>query len=154
MPKRQGLQNLRNLELSHEQAVENGRKGGKASVEAKRKKKSLTEVMQKFLELKPVGKSKTQLEQLGLQDDEINNMALFMVSVFKNGCSGNNKAMEMIAEIIDGNKKRELENERLKAEIKRLELEQEKLKKELGQNTDNFEDLTTLAELLKKKGSK
>lgn len=125
-------------------------KGGKRSGEIRREKKTLAETLNKFLQMQPTGKSKTQLEQLGLQADEITNQALFAISVFKNGCSGNNKAMEMIAEIIDGNKKKDLEIEKQKQEIERLKLEQEKLRQELGQGKDSYEDLTPLAELLKK----
>lgn len=150
MAKKRKEDNLVNIYLTHEQAVENGRKGGKASVEAKRQKKTLAETLNKFLQMQPTGKSKAQLEQLGLQDNEITNQALFAISVFKNGCSGNNKAMEMIAEIIDGNKKKELEIKRQKQEIERLKLEQEKLKRELGQGKDSYEDLIPLSELLKR----
>lgn len=135
--------------LSKEEAKARGSKGGKASVIARREKKTLAETLSKFLQMQPTGKSKTHLEQLGLQDNEITNQALFAISVFKNGCSGNNKAMEMIAEIIDGNKKKDLEIERQKQEIERLKLEQEKLRRELGQGTDTYEDLTPLAELIK-----
>lgn len=146
------LDNLKKFDTnqSREQAKKNGAKGGKASGEAKRQKKTLAETLNKFLQMQPTGKSKAQLEQLGLQDNEITNQALFAISVFKNGCSGNNKAMEMIAEIIDGNKKKDLEIERQKQEIERLKLEQEKLRRELGQGADTYEDLTPLAELLKK----
>lgn len=43
-------ENLRDIELTHEEAVEYGRKGGKASVEARRKKKLYREIFESLSE--------------------------------------------------------------------------------------------------------
>lgn len=147
--------NLKNLipnsQRTPKELKEMTSRGGKRSGEVRREKKTLAETLNKFLQMQPVGKDKKELENLGMEANEITNQALFAISVFKNGCSGNNKAMEMIAEIIDGNKKKDLEIEKQKQEIERLKLEQEKLRQELGQGKDSYEDLISLAELLKKK---
>ena len=52
--------------------------------------------------------------------------------------------------IMAHNEKRKLELKKAKEEIARLKLEQEKLKRELGNGSEDFEDLTPLAELLRK----
>lgn len=134
--------------LTKEQAKKRGAAGGKASAEAKKKRKTLVDTLKTFLDMQAVGGNLRELEKYGFEDDNTTNQVYFAVSVFKNGCNGNTKAMEMIAEIIDGDKKKELEIERQKQEIERLTLECEKLRREMNVGADSYEDLTPLAEKL------
>lgn len=87
--------NLRPIKLSHEEAVENGRKGGKASVEARRKKKTMRELAQTMANA-PVKQTRNRavLEQLGLEEDEMVNSALVVAGVLKSAQSGNISAVE------------------------------------------------------------
>lgn len=88
-------QNLRKIELSHDEAVENGRKGGIASGEARRKKKSMRELA-KAMASAPVTiqKNKDVLGTLGLEEDEMTNNALIVAGVFKSAQSGNMSAVD------------------------------------------------------------
>lgn len=143
---------LANLRVpTSKEAREIGAKGGKKSVENRKKKKLLDEIIKRILDLQPDDKDRDKLEQMGLQDKEVNNATFFAYSLFKNGCSGNNKAMELVAEVLNGNDKKELELEKAQQEIERLKLEQEKLKRDLGNGSDSFEDLTPLADLIRRK---
>lgn len=132
-------------------AREIGSKGGKQSAENKKKKKLLDEIIKRILDLQPEQEDKDRLEQMGLHEEEVNNATFFAYSLFKNGCGGNNKAMDIVAEVLNGNDKKELELEKARQEIERLKLEQEKLKRDLGNGSDSFEDLTPLAELIRRK---
>lgn len=134
---------------SREQAKLNGSKGGKASGKARREKAELKKLFLQFANMKPTDKESKQLLAMGFKDEELTNMTSYVVSLFKNGAKGNSKAMEIGVGLMTDDNKRELENERLKAEIDNLKLEQEKLKRDLNMGSESFEDLTPLAELLK-----
>lgn len=124
--------------LSKEEAKTLGSKGGKNSVKSRQEKKELQTLLQEILKMQPTDKKKKYLEKKGFSG-EITNKTLFAVSLFDNGLLGHNKAIDILIDAIDGNQRKDLENERLKQEITRLELEQMKLKKEL-QKQDNKEN--------------
>lgn len=142
---------------SKKEARELGAIGGKKSGEVRRKRKTQREQLELLLSL-PIKNAKTKqqiMDTIGLNEEDIDNQMAMNVAMFKLILSGNKGSVMAYNAIMDllGDKdreKKELENQRLKAEIKRLELEQEKLKRELGQGKDSYEDLTPLSELLKR----
>lgn len=79
-----------------EKARENGRKGGLASVEAKRKAKSMKELAQKLGTTPiPEGKLKKQLEASGVADEDMSwNMAV-VVGLRNKAATGDSKAVEL-----------------------------------------------------------
>ena len=128
---------------------ENASRGGKASGKARKEKAELKKLFMQFANMRPTEKERKQLEAMGFADEELTNMTSYVVSLFKNGAKGNSKAMEIGVELMMNYNKKELENERLRAEIEKLKLEQEKLKRDLNMGENSFEDLTPLKDLLK-----
>ena len=129
-------------------------KGGKRSGEVRRQRKTQREQLQLLLSLPLKNpKAKEQIKNLGIEDNEINNQMAMNVAMFNlilKGGKGAVQAYNSINDLIGDNEKRKLELEKAKEEIARLKLEQEKLKRELGNGSEDFEDLTPLVELLRK----
>lgn len=129
-------------------------KGGKRSGEVRRQRKTQREQLELLMSL-PLKNPKAveQIKNLGIEDTEINNQMAMNVAMFNlilKGGKGAVQAYNSINDLIGDNEKRKLELEKAKEEIARLKLEQEKLKRELGNGSEDFEDLTPLAELLRK----
>lgn len=152
--RKQSQSQLNNLRTpTTEQAREIGRKGGIASAESKKKKKNLQNDFMALLEMGLVGKSKQQLLALGFDDSNADNYHFWLASLYKNSCKGNQKATDILFNLVDSDKK-ELELEKAKQEVLKLQLECEKLRNELNVGENAYEDLTPLAELLKGGGDK
>lgn len=79
-------QNLRPIKLSHEEAVENGRKGGKASVKARRKRKMMREAFEELLER----------EYESTDGNMVDGTSALAIRVFKEAMKGDLKAFEII----------------------------------------------------------
>lgn len=139
---------------SKKEVRENASKGGKKSGEVRRQRKTQREQLQLLLSLPLKNpKAKEQIKNLGIEDTEINNQMAINVAMFNlilKGGKGAVQAYNSINDLIGDNEKRKLELEKAREEIARLKLEQEKLKRELGNGSEDFEDLTPLAELLRK----
>lgn len=88
-------------ELSEEEHRELASRGGKASAEARRKKKAMKEQMETLLSM-PIKSPqlKAQLkEQLGLEDEQMDNQMALIVAMWKEAVAGNTSAMNIIREI-------------------------------------------------------
>lgn len=135
-------------------------KGGKRSGEVRRQRKTQREQLELLMSL-PMRNAKLKsqiMETMGIGEEELNNQMAMNVAMFKlvlSGGKGSVQAYNSITELLGDKdeKKKELENRKLRQEIEILKLEKEKLLKELGQGKDTYEDLTPLADLLTKKGS-
>ena len=91
------VQNLRpgEYKLTHEEQ----KKGGRASVAARRRKKNLFEVTRMVLELGVVNpKQKAALEKLGINPDDLTNNAALAVSMLDKAMRGDVQAAKLIAE--------------------------------------------------------
>ena len=94
------MESTRFDKLSGAKQVEIASKGGKASVEARRKKKTMQEQAKMLLELNVTSdKTKKKKEALGIKKDELTNQMLMIVSMFKEACNGNVKAFEKMQEL-------------------------------------------------------
>jgi hypothetical protein len=85
---------------SGEQAAKNGEKGGNASVESKRRKKTLAERVRLFGELKVDAKSARAMEQLGIAEEEQDRYMQAAVSLFQKALKGDVSAFNAIRDII------------------------------------------------------
>ena len=75
--------------------------GGKASVEARRKKKLMKEQMNALLALPLESKkARKQLETLGINPDDMDNQMALMVAMFQQALNGNVKAFVAIRDTI------------------------------------------------------
>ena len=149
------LKNLKKFDSTQdrEQAKINGKKGGKACQEARRRKKTQREQLELLLSL-PLKSQKafSQIESMGVNPDEIDNQMAMNVALFNvimKGGKGSVQAYNTITEILGDTDKYQLQLEKMRQENEMLKLEQEKLKRDLGNGSDSFEDLTVLADLLK-----
>lgn len=140
-----------NNRRSKKEVRENASKGGKKSGEVRKQKAELKKLFMQYAQMRPTEKDKKKLIEMGYDDSELTNLTSYVVDLFKNGRKGNPKALELSYDILIENNKKELELEKAKQEIERLKLEQEKLKRDLGNGSESFEDLTPLAELIRKK---
>lgn len=91
------VQNLRpgEYKLTHEEQ----KKGGRASVAARRRKKNLLEITRMVLELDVVNpKQRAALEKLGINPDDLTNNAALAVSMLDKAMKGDVQAAKLIAE--------------------------------------------------------
>lgn len=90
--------NIENLKsLSTEKAREIGRKGGKASVVAKRKKKFLKEQLETLMLLDlPENKLKDDMRKLGIEDADLSVQNGILVSLVKQALNGSIRAFQVI----------------------------------------------------------
>lgn len=94
---RHGQENL--IVPTSEQARKNGAKGGKASAESRRRKKSIMECTKMILEngiLPP--KTRDQLKKIGVDPDEISYNAAVAMSMINKALQGDVQAAKLIAE--------------------------------------------------------
>lgn len=100
------LANEKNLvpftsEQSREEAVTNGRKGGVASGQAKRRRKLLKDSMNALLEL-PVSSTKeyNALIKMGIDIEDIDNSQLIVLALFNKAKSGDVAAIKELRNLI------------------------------------------------------
>lgn len=97
------MANNSNLKLfsSGEEARRNGSKGGKKSVESRRKRKAFKEQLEIFLSL-PLRneEAKEKLKELGLETDDIDNQMAINIAICQKALKGNVKAYELIRDTI------------------------------------------------------
>ena len=94
--------------LSKEEAKRRGSKGGKKSVESRRKKKLLKDCMIDLLDL-PVSdiNASAKLVHMGFDVKNIDNRALLTTALFLKGASGDVAAFKEIKELIGEQKQEE-----------------------------------------------
>ena len=120
--------NKNNLKpLSTEKAREIGKKGGKKSVESKRKRKALKEQMEMLLSLPLTDdKAKAQFERMGIDSDDMDNQMAMVVKTYLQAMKGNINAVNVIREII-GERVMEVNvNNNIDDKVKELQKELEK----------------------------
>lgn len=120
-------------ERSKEETRELGKKGGKASGEARRRKKLLAEQMKMLLEL-PLknAKLKEEIKKLGISEEDVDNQMALTISIYQQAMKGNVKAYEVIRDTI-GEKPQE--NINLSGEVNNpySSLSEEELRKLAGE---------------------
>ena len=110
-------ENLKKIRSTSE-ARELGKKGGKASGEARRKKANLKNALNTILTAETTSETAQILEELGF--DNTNEMAI-MLSLTQQAMKGNVRAIELINKMATSEKD-ELDRKEQKARIKQLEL--------------------------------
>ena len=91
-------------ERSREEVREIGRKGGKASGVARRKKKAMKEQIELLLSLPIKDKNAIkQMEALGIDTDNVDNQMALLISIFKKGLkTGDKSVAEFFRDTTDG----------------------------------------------------
>ena len=97
-----GIDNLIKAEdLTSEELRERARKGGKASVEARRKKKAMKEQFELLLSLGVKDKeARKKMKALGINPDNIDNQMATVISMWQESVKGNVQAATFIRDTI------------------------------------------------------
>jgi len=120
-------------------------KAGKASGEARRQKKQLTEWVKILVNLPANAQQKAGLEKMGVDtSEEITINALLGYKLIQEATKGNLKAVGMIRDYINDNKELELKCKKLEQEIEVLKAQAQSI-----QDNKVTEDLGVLADMLK-----
>lgn len=111
---------------SREEAAKNGKKGGIASGESKRRKKALKKTIESVLNLDVDAATKGILEQLGVDPSDQSIQTAIVVGQALKAMRGDTKAADFIAKYMGGDPKLDIEKERLKLERERLRILEER----------------------------
>lgn len=91
-------ENLRKINLTHDEATRNGKKGGQASGKARRKKKQMKDMFEYILQLDVTDeKLRKQMEEMGIADEQMTINALTCYAMVRKAIEGDTKAAEFIA---------------------------------------------------------
>lgn len=115
-------------ELTEEERRAMASKAGKASVAARRRKKSMKDAMNLLLSLPVDESNKAKMERLGIDPSAADNQMLMLISAFQQAVKGNVRAMEFIKDLTGAAAMTELDKKRLKVENTKIALEAEKIK--------------------------
>lgn len=107
---------------------ENAKKAGKASGEARRRKRDAKQAAKYLLSMPTTEATKRNLKAMGLdgEEDDTNLMAL-IARMFIKGLSGDEKAARLVLELAGEDPKSKIEAERLKMEKAKFKREQDGL---------------------------
>ena len=87
-------------ERSESEVRELNAKGGKASGEARRRKKDMKQKMKALLELPAAANDREQLEALGVSPDDMDNEMVLVMSMFLSAAQGDTKAFDRVIQIL------------------------------------------------------
>lgn len=97
-------QNLKTL--SPEEAREQGSKGGKASVEARRKKKTMKDLLEHALHTENTDpRVADENVAMGFEPDDNERMVKILAALIREGQNGNVKATELLSKLMYGDSK-------------------------------------------------
>ncbi|MBQ5676209.1 MAG: phage terminase large subunit, partial [Lachnospiraceae bacterium] len=91
---------------AHVLTVEEQSKGGKASAEARRAKKTMSELARMISQNPASAKNKSKLQKIGIDSEDATNNAVVVAAVFESAISGNMQAVqkwEEYTETVDDN---------------------------------------------------
>lgn len=90
-----------NSERSPSELREMCSKGGKKSGEVRRERKVMREQMEMLLKLPPINaQAKQKIKELGIDEKEIDNQMLLMVTIFNKAIKGDIQAVNVVRELI------------------------------------------------------
>ena len=131
-----------------EEAREYGAKGGKASGEARAKKKTIGNILKQWSSFAVSDKQAEQLKKMGFSDDDLVNSTLVAVKLIEQMTKGDLKAMEMYVKLTGQDPETEAKIAKTKQETRLVKAEEQKIKNAFGEDRE-VEDLTGLADMLK-----
>ena len=121
--------------LSRDEAEKNGREGGLASGETRRKNGYLRRAAQTLLQSSVTGNNRTVLLNTGCSEDELDNYSLVVFAIMQKALKGDVSAFNSLRDLIGENPTNKVEvediNERWRAQV-RYEYAMELLKKHDG----------------------
>lgn len=112
---RNGSKNLKDLrERTTEEQQEIARKGGKASGEARRRKRDMRKTLEGFLSMQATDKNKKAFEKNGYEAVDLTNSEAMAITMMAKAIAGDTKAISLVLDVMgdrfnDQLKARELE---------------------------------------------
>ena len=85
---------------AHELTVEEQSNGGKASGEARRRKRDMKQKMKALLELPAAANDKEQLEALGVAPEDMDNEMVLVMAMFLGAAGGDVKAFDRVIQLL------------------------------------------------------
>lgn len=91
-------ENLRKINLTHDEATRNGKKGGEASGKARRKKKQMKDMFEYILQLEVKDTElQAKMRDMGIADEQMTMNALTCYAMVRKAIDGDTKAADFIA---------------------------------------------------------
>lgn len=146
MSKRKQDENL--IAGGHKFTLEEASKGGKNSGEARKKQKTIGNILKQWASFRVSDKMAAQLRTMGFGDDDLVNSTLVAVKLIEQMTKGDLKAMEMYVKLTGQDPETEAKIAKTKQETRLVKAEEQKIKNAFGDDRE-FEDLAGLAEMLK-----
>lgn len=131
---------IRPEDLTPSERRESASRAGKASGEARRRKKDMKQKMKALLELPAAANDKEQLEALGVDPDDMDNEMVLVMSMFLGAAQGDTKAFDRVIQILG----KDIAHEELVLKKRELKL------KEKAASDSGSEALSKLDEVLEK----
>jgi len=105
---------INNDDLTPEERRESASRAGKASGEARRRKREMKKTLESLLEMQATNKNKRAFEKLGYEADKLTNEQALALSLIAKSISGDTRAASLVIDILgerhsDQMKERELE---------------------------------------------
>ncbi len=122
------------------EAREISKKGGQASGESRRKKKSMKQELDAILSLSAAEENVIAFDGIISKDSDASNQTLVMASAVKQALKGNVKAMQFIVNVMGGTDKEKqqmrLDKQLQKARIEMIQAQTDKLKADSNKESD------------------
>ena len=122
-------------EQNREEAVKNGKKGGVASGEARRRKRSMKESFETLLAMPTNDKYKAALKRKGIEvPEDMTNEQVLVVSMMANAIAGDSRMAALMLDVLG-----ERQSDRLKA--KELELKEKAMSDTKNDALDKLDEI-------------
>ena len=124
---------IKNGVTRHKLTPEENKKGAANSIRKKREKKTISEILKKWAdgEIKKREEFGKALEEAGISGD-LTNKSLLALSIINKVKNCYLKSVKYAVQLLNEDKRYELENEKLREEIEFLKIRQEELKSQLS----------------------
>lgn len=124
----QNLKPIRKGQLSKEESRERSSNGGKKSGEVRREKKTMAQIFQAWAETDTTINNQELLKTLHIDDKS--NKASIIIPIINGIRKGDMKSLQMARDLLNEDKRKDKEIEKLEAEIERVKLDNERIKLE------------------------
>lgn len=121
------------------EAREISKKGGQASGESRRKKKSMKQVANYLLSLPAVEEIQEEMVQSGVAFDEADNQTALVFSMMQKALKGNVSAAQFMASVTGSTAMTETERAKINLEKKRFKLEEKQFAQEQNAGNDKIQ---------------
>lgn len=131
----------------HKFTLDEASKGGRNSGEARKKQKTIGNILKQWSSFAVSDKQAEQLKKMGFSDDDLVNSTLVAVKLIQKIQNGDLKAMEMYVKLTGQDPEVQARVANTKQSTQLMKAEEQKIKSQFGDDRE-VEDLAGLAEML------